>query len=238
MAESHEFPGINAKHDENDHDGFSNCIFVTQSDTPSRVLLAGSSTIYLGYFKVKILYQKFQALRLLRFMQGPNHYDTELRLRFRNPNDQDFPLTTPERRYKSHGWDRNSSGRVLADYARKVRDELQGEFAGTLPEYPQRTAPPPLPRSQQKIWQPFSYENQRADAYFAMNVHSNQQSLFESVPRCMKCRIIHNYDIEDEDMEVHATPNDSCQCAEDIVFCKLRELNRVGNVVLADLNIF
>ena len=78
----------------------------------------------------------------------------------------------------------------------------------------------------------FTYENQRARSTFVLRLHRNQETLFEATPRCMKCRVIHDYDIVNEDMEVQARPNGSCQCAEDILYGKLRELDSVGNVVL------
>lgn len=69
-----------------------------------------------------------------------------------------------------------------------------------------------------------------------MKVHANQQALFEAVPRCMKCRVIHNYVIVGENLEVQAKANKgSCQSAEDLVYCKLRSLDRVGNVVLKNV---
>ena len=110
MAETNQFPGHKTPPSFNDHDGFSNCIFVTQSDVPSRELLAGSTVLYLGYFHDDALTQKFKDLRLLRFKQGPDHYDTELRLRFRNPDDEYYLYTTPDRRYQDCKWNRNSSG--------------------------------------------------------------------------------------------------------------------------------
>lgn len=51
----------------------------------------------------------------------------------------------------------------------------------------------------------------------------------------MKCRVIHDYNIVGEDLQVKTVANKSCQCAEDIVYGKLRQLERVGNVVLANL---
>ena len=55
---------------------------------------------------------------------------------------------------------------------------------------------------------------------------------FSSTPRCLKFRIIHDYFIDAEDLGAKARPNDSTQCAEDIVYGKLRELGRVQDVDL------
>lgn len=51
----------------------------------------------------------------------------------------------------------------------------------------------------------------------------------------MKCRVIHDYNIAEEDLQIKAVLNKSCQCAEDIVYGKLRQLNKVDNVVLINL---
>ena len=48
----------------------------------------------------------------------------------------------------------------------------------------------------------------------------------------MKYRAIHNYDVMNEDMGIRAGVNLSCQCAEDIVYAKLRELASVGIAIL------
>jgi hypothetical protein len=233
MAEANQFPGHNTPPSFDDHDGFSNCIFVTQSDIPSRVLLVGSTTLYLGSFKDGILTQKFKDLRLLRFKQNSDNYDTELRLRFRNPDDETHPSTTPQRHYQSCNWSRNLSGPLLAQCVSNVSLALKEEYAGIRPEYPGSASPVAL--DQRKHWVPFNYENQRARAHFAIKVHFNQRALFEAVPRCLKCRVIHDYDIPGEDMRGQAVANLSCQCAEDIVYGMLRGLNRVGNVILESI---
>ena len=233
MAEDNEFPGYNEAPTFNNHDGFSNCIFVTQLDVPGRVLLAGSTVLYLGWFNDRLLTQGFQYLRHQRFKQGPFHYDTELRLRFRNPDDENYPHTTPDRRYRACEWDRDRSGPVLAEYASDVSRVLRREYAQEKSECLGGSYLAPL--DQRKYWVPFSYENQHPRPYFAPKVHPNQQNLFEAVARCMKCRVIHNYDIAGENIKGQATANKSCQCAEDIVYGKLRSLNRVGYVVLEDI---
>lgn len=51
-------------------------------------------------------------------------------------------------------------------------------------------------------------------------------SWFEPLPRSLKCRIIHDYYIVGEDLQVTATPNESCQCAEDIAHGKLSRVGR------------
>ncbi len=66
-------------------------------------------------------------------------------------------------------------------------------------------------------------------------VHANQLNWFEFAPRCVKFRLIHDHNIAGEDLQVKPVPNQSCQCAEGIVYGKLRQLDKVGNVVLANL---
>lgn len=236
MAVAYQFPGYNLGSNAlprgQEHDGFSNCIFVTQSDVHERALLAGSTLLCLEYFHDTSLTQIFKDLRLRRFEQGQNNnYDIELRARFRNPDDVSHPKTTPKRRYLSHRRGPDSHSPNLVEYANQVRFDLISEYAGLRRAYPGR-AQAPLPENEQRMWEPFTYEYQRARSTFVLKLHRNQQTLFEATPRCLKCRVIHSYDIVNEDMEVKANANNSCQCAEDIVYGKLRELGSVGSVIL------
>ena len=229
IAEDNEFPGYDEAPTFNNHNGFSNCIFVTASYLPDRIFLAGSTVLYLGWFNDIILTQRFQALRHLRFKQNPFQYDNELRLRFRNPDDN----STPDRRYQACGWNRHHSGPILARYASKVGSRLRFEYAQGGTRYTGDNWLAAL--DQRKYWVPFSYNMDYSQSYFAVKVHSNQQNLFEPVARCLKCRVIHEYEVPDENLEGQATANKSCQCGEDIVYGKLRSLNRVGYVVLEDI---
>lgn len=190
--------------------------------------------MYMGYVDVPALTTSFTTLRQRRFIQGANRYDNELKARFRNEPDTD--PTTPERRYQAVGYARNAAGAALANFERLVKTRLIDEYAGRQPA-PVAAGQLPifLPPADRKLWVPFSYEGQHARSYFAPIVHANQRNWFEPTPRCMKCRVIHDYDIVGEDLQVKAVPNKSCQCAEDIVYAKLRESERVGNVVLASL---
>ena len=180
----------------------------------------------------------FSDLRQLRFTQGASQYDNELRARFHE--DPANPYTTPERRFADPdvGWTRASSGtEVLANMTNLVRTRLIQEYNGTQPT-PVAPALPPgpvLPLAQRRVWVPFRYAGQRARSNFAPRTHNHQATWFEPTPRCMKCRVIHNYTIVDEDLAVRAVPNRTCQCAEDIVYGKLRQLDLVGNVILAEL---
>ena len=231
VAVANDFP---AGYDPDNHDGFSNCIFVAQSDPPNRNLVAGSTVMYMGYTNVPALTTSFEALRRRRFIQGATRYDSELRARFRNEPDTD--LTTPERRYQAFGHTRTMSGAALTLSADLVRTCLIDEYAGRLPA-PMAAGQVPvvLPLVDRKQWAPFGYVGQHARSNFAPIVHANQHHWFEPTPRCMKCRVIHDYNIVGENLQVRAVANKSCKCAEDIVYGKLRQLDKVGNVVLANL---
>lgn len=190
--------------------------------------------MYMGYVNVPALTISFTTLRRRRFIQGTNRYDSELKARFRNEPDTD--LTTPERRYQAVGHARNAAGAVLANFESLVRTRLIDEYAGHKPApVAAGQVPVVLPLADRKQWAPFIYVAQHARSNFAPIVHANQRNWFEPTPRCLKCRVIHDYNVVDEDLLVKAVANKSCQCAEDIVYVKLRELDRVGNVVLANL---
>lgn len=188
----------------------------------------------LGYVNISAVATSFKTLRQRRFTQGANRYDIELKARFRNESNTD--ITSPLRRYEAAGYTRNASGAELANWESLVTGRLVDEYAGRKPT-PVENNPVPdvLPPGDRKEWIPFSYRGLQARSHFAPIVFANQRSWFETVPRCLKCRIIHDYQIVDEDSRVTATPNESCQCAEDIVYGKLRQLGRVGNVVLVNL---
>ena len=188
------------------------------------------------YINERALTESFTALRRRRFISATNRYDNELKARFRNETDTD--LTTPERRYQAVGYNRDtaSAGAILTVLENQVRTRLIDEYAGlqAAPVAAGQVAAV-LPPADRKQWAPFNYEGELAGSYFAPIVHRNQLNWFEPTPRCLKCRVIHDYNILNEDLQVKAVPNKSCQCAEDIVYVKLRELHRVGNVVLANL---
>ena len=223
-----------ADYDPDNHDGFSNCIFVAQSDPPNRNLVVGSTVMYMGYVNVPALTTSFTNLRRRRFVQGETHYDWELKARFRNGSDTD--PTTPERRYQAVGHTRDAAGAALANFETLVRARLTDEYAGRQPVWVAAgQVPAVVPLAYRKQWAPFRYVGQHARSNFAPIVHRNQRSWFEPTPRCMKCRVIHDYIIVGEDLQVKAVANKSCQCAEDIVYGKLRQLGKVGNVVLANL---
>ena len=187
--------------------------------------------MYLGYIDVEALTTSFTSIRRRRFVQGEKRYDHELGARFCNHPDTE--LTTPEKRYRDVGHTRDQTGTVLAEYANRVRTRLIDEYAGhertTVAGSPY---PDYLPLTDRKIWVPFRYARHEGRAFFASIVHRNQSGWFEPTPRCMKCRVIHDYYIEHEDLQVQAPANKSCQCAEDIVYAKLREIFLVENVVL------
>ena len=191
--------------------------------------------MYMGYTNIPALTTSFQALRRRRFIQGATRYDSELRARFRNEPDTD--LTTPERRYQAlDGYTRAASGAALTRFAALVRTRLTDEYAGRQPApVAAGQVPVVLPLEDRKQWAPFGYVGQHARSNFAPIVHANQYHWFEPTPRCMKCRVIHDYNIVGEDLQVRAVANESCKCAEDIVYGKLRQLDKVGNVVLANL---
>ncbi|KAI0437775.1 hypothetical protein F4803DRAFT_555659 [Xylaria telfairii] len=233
FATANEFPGVIPERGiskANNHDGFSQCIFVTQSNNP-RVLVAGSTVLYLGYIGSDVLANAFSALRHLRLSWY--RYDDDLKLRFRNSPDTEY--NNPQARYVIEGWP--NPGLNLAGYVDLVTNRLKAEYRGELsaPGDPGQPAPALLQPGQLKVWGPFGYAGQNARSNFATKVFANQQHWFQPTPRCLKCRIIHDYTITDEDLEVTALPNESCKCAEDIVYGKLRQLNLVGNVALPDL---
>lgn len=190
--------------------------------------------MYMGYVNVPALTTNFTALRQRRFIQGSNHYDEELKARFCNQSDTN--LTTPERRYQAVGYTRNATGIALANFQSLVTVRLIEEYAGRKPTpMAPNQVPFVLPLVNRKKWAPFTYARECARSHFAPIIHAKQRNWFEPTPRCMKCRVFHEYDIEDEDLQVKAIANKSCQCAEDIAYVKLRQLNKVGNVILADL---
>lgn len=186
------------------------------------------------YVRIPALTTSFTLLRQRRFIQGVYRYDNELRARFRNESDTD--PTSPERRYQAVRFSRNAAGATLADLETLVRARLIDEYAGRQPTpVVAGQIPVVLPLADRKQWAPFSYRGQHARSNFAPKVHANQSNWFEPAPRCMKCRVIHDYNIVGEDLRVKAIPNKSCQCAEDVVYGKLRQLNKVGSVVLTNL---
>lgn len=210
VAVANHFP---ADYDLDNHDGFSNCIFVTQLD---RNLVVGSTVMYMGYVDVPALTTSFTTLRRRRFIQGTDRYDNELKARFRNEPDTD--PTTPERRYQAVGYARNVAGAALADFEKLVKTRLIDEYAGRQSApVAAGQVPVVLPLADRKEWAPFSYVGQHARSYFAPIVHANQRNWFEPTPRCMKCRVIHDYNIVGDDLQVKTVANKSCQCAEDIV---------------------
>ena len=231
VALAYHFP---VEYDTDNHDGFSNCICVTQSSFFQRHITVGSTVMYIGYVDVPALTTSFTSLRRRRFVQGGKRCDHELRARFRNELDTD--LTTPEKRYQAVGHTRDTTGAVLAQFEDQVRTRLIDEYAGREPT-PVADGQDPvfLPLADGKIWAPFRYVEQQGRAYFAPIVHANQSGWFEPTPRCMKCRVIHDYYIENEDLQVRAAANKTCQCAEDIIYVKLRQMDLVHNVVLDDL---
>jgi hypothetical protein len=210
------------------HDGFSSCIFVARSDAPDRKIVVGSTGMDLRYLNVSAIETSFMNLRKRRFTQGANRYDMELKERFNN--ESDTARTSPLGRYTAVGYTRNTTGTEYASLASLVRRQLVDECAGRQPV---PGANHPVLR--RKKWAPFSYPKLHGRAHFGPIMFANQRSWFEPTPRCLKCRVIHDYEIVGEDLQVTATPNKSCQCAEDIVYAKLRQLGRVGNVVLDDL---
>ncbi len=210
------------------HDGFSSCIFVVRSDAPDRKIVVGSTGMDLGYVNVSAVETSFKNLRERRFTQGANRYDMELKARFNDESGTE--RTSPFGRYAAVGYTRATTGTEYASLASLVRRDLIDECAGRQP----------APGAnhlvlRRKKWAPFSYRKQHGRAHFGPIMFANQRGWFEPTPRCLKCRVIHDYQIVGEDLQVTATPNKSCQCAEDIVYAKLRQLNRVGNVVLDDL---
>lgn len=188
----------------------------------------------MGNINVPSLTTSFTTLRQRRFIQGTYQYDYELKARFRN--EPDTEPTSPKRRYQAVGHSRDAAGAVLTNFENQVRTRLIDEYAGRVPApLADGQVAVVLSLADRKRWAPFSYVGQNARSYFAPIVHANQRSWFEPTPRCMKCRVIHDYKIKYEDLQVRAVANKSCQCAEDIVYTKLRQLDMVGNVVLADL---
>lgn len=196
--------------------------------------VAGSTVMYMKYVNVPVLTKSFTTLRQRRFIQGINRYDKELKARFRNESDTD--LTTPEKWYNDVGHTRDVNGAVLANFERLIKTRLINEYAGRIPA-PTATGQIPvfIPLADRKEWASFSYPGQHARSNFGPIVHAKQRDWFEPASRCMKCRVIHDYNIVDEDLQVKAVANPSCQCAEDIVYIRLRQCGRVGNVVLNNL---
>jgi hypothetical protein len=170
----------------------------------------------LGYVRVPALLTSFHDLRQSRFRQGARRYDEELRARFGNL--QDTTVTSSTKRYEDVGFSRDVSGHALASFETLVRRGLIEEHAANGQE-----------------WVAFDYTGQRARSNFAPLVFAAQDIWFVPISRCLKYRIIHDYDIEGEDLQVKAAANKSCQCAEDIVYAKLGQLGRVGNVDVVTL---
>ncbi|MCJ1394354.1 hypothetical protein MMC18_007232 [Xylographa bjoerkii] len=202
-------------------DGFSQCIFVTQSTLAApaaRLLVAGSTNQIMSYIGQDAITTAFTTLRATRFTANGRTYGTELKGRF---NDNDLPNTSPQGRYlqvretpEYVPWVRGASGVArLAYYATAVTDTLIHEYTQMIPP---------------RVWHTFNYPNQSARSNFGPIVHIQQLNWFWPVPRCLKCRVIHNYTIVAEDMGETAAPNVSLQCAEDIMYGKLRELGMVA----------
>ena len=169
VAVAYDFP---AEYDTNNHDGYSNCIFVTQSSSSQGPVTVGSTGIYMGYIDIPALKTSFTSLRRRRFVQGGERYDQELRARFRNESDID--LTTPEKRYQVVGHTRDAAGAVLAQFADQVRTRLIDEYAGREPTpVADDQDPVLLPLADRKIWAPFSYVERQGRAYFAPIVHAD-----------------------------------------------------------------
>ena len=91
-------------------------------------------------------------------------------------------------------------------------------------------------------WVPLDHTDQVAMSHlvapadrisFLRDASTNLQ-WFQPVPRCMKCRILHAYDIpiiEGEDsLDVYTSANPPFGCAEDIVHAKLRVLHSLNPV--------
>jgi hypothetical protein len=152
----------------------------------------------------------------------------ELKERFNNKSDT--ARTSPLGRYIAVGYTRDTTGIEYASLASLVRCHLVDECAGRQPV---SGANHPVLRG--KKWGPFSYPKLNGRAHFGPIMFANQRSWFEPTPRYLKCHVIHDYEIVGEDLQVTATPKKSCQCAEDIVYAKFRQLGRVENVVLNDL---
>ena len=173
--------------------GFSLCIFVSQSTAgaANRNLLAGSTVPVLTDLRFDVLATRFKELRGMRFTSGGAHFDTELKERFRDTSKLPFNpdhATSPRRRFESLGWRDDSSGEVtLQGFVNRVVDGLTNEYAT-------------LPPGQRKAWLPFTYGGQNARSNFAPKMFGWQDSWFIPTPRCMKCRVIHGFVIENEDL--------------------------------------
>lgn len=158
-------------------------------------------------------------LRTTRFNNNVRAYETELKARFNN--------LTPASYYQNavvNGvpWNPNIQGNVLPQYVAIVRTQLAQNYAQSHPGH---------------VWHTFDYPTQSARSNFGPKVHDNQQRWFWPVPRCLKCRVIHNYVIDGEDMEEGAKANVSLQCAEDVVYGKLRELGNGEQEMVSNWNI-
>jgi hypothetical protein len=143
-------------------DGFSACIFVSQSDQPSRKLVVGFTVMELGYVRVPALLTSFHDLRQSRFRQGARGYDEELRARFDNLQDTIF--TSPTKRYEDVGFSRDV-GHALANFETLVRRGLIEEHAANGQE-----------------WVTFDYTGQRARSNFAPLVFRCARHLVRNNP--------------------------------------------------------
>jgi hypothetical protein len=75
------------------------------------------------------------------------------------------------------------------------------------------------------VWRSFDRTNQIARSHFVMPGTNGNVDFFAPIPRCVKCRINHNYNIstETEDaLKEYTKMNIPLACAEDLVHCKLR----------------
>jgi hypothetical protein len=75
------------------------------------------------------------------------------------------------------------------------------------------------------VWRSFDRTNQIARSHFVMPGTNGSVNFFTPIPRCVKCRINHNYNIstETEDaLKEYKKLNIPLACAEDLVHCKLR----------------
>ena len=163
-------------------------------------------------------------------------YGKDLQMRFGDEKDD---LQSPKRYFADSGFQRGEKDATIL--REKTKNVVQG-----LTEH--------FIKKHHKVWQPFTYPTQLGQAFFAPLIINNQTHWFEPTPRCLKCRVLHKYNLmPQENLEGELTEftldsnigrlkllenvmvcvNDSLQCAEDICFVKLRELGRVDNVELA-----
>lgn len=88
------------------------------------------------------------------------------------------------------------------DGATRYDNELKARFCNE---------PDTEPTTPERRYQAVGYDRNAAGAALADFEKLDPLDRFEPTPRCLKCRVIHDYNIVGEDLQVKAVANKSCQ---------------------------